>query len=75
MHAVALRNRGQGFAGSAALERFSALIIAQLALAAEFDAGSHSARVLAKAASGLFAVNWEISVCVRLRGGPGRTRT
>jgi hypothetical protein len=49
MHAVALRNRGQGFAGSAALERFSALIIAQLALAAEFDAGSHSARVLAKA--------------------------
>src|SRR5207302_3578950 len=27
------------------------------------------------ASSGLFALNREISVCVRLRGGPGRTRT
>ena len=24
---------------------------------------------------GLFALNWEISVCVRLRGGAGRTQT
>jgi hypothetical protein len=34
MHAVALRNRGQSFAGSAALERFSALIIAPLDVSA-----------------------------------------
>src|SRR6516164_4607663 len=27
------------------------------------------------AGSGLFALNWEISVCVRLRGGAGSTRT
>jgi hypothetical protein len=27
------------------------------------------------ACSGLFALNWEISVSVRLHGGPGSTRT
>ena len=43
MHAVALRNRGQSFAGSAALDRFGSLVVAQFALAAEFDAGSHRA--------------------------------
>src|SRR6516225_5247954 len=32
-------------------------------------------RVPIPASSGLFALNWEISVCVRLRGGAGRTRT
>jgi hypothetical protein len=43
MDAVALRNRGQSFAGSAALDRFGSLVVAQLALAAEFDAGGHRA--------------------------------
>jgi hypothetical protein len=43
MHAVALGDRRKRFAGSATLDGFSALKIAQLALAAELDAGSHSA--------------------------------
>jgi hypothetical protein len=43
MHAVALRNRGQRFASSASLDRFGSLVLAQLAFAAEFDAGGHSA--------------------------------
>ena len=43
MHAVAFRNRGQRFTGRAALDRFGSLVVAQLALSAEFDAGSHSA--------------------------------
>src|SRR6516165_6959634 len=43
VHAVALSDGGQHFTGSAAPEGLSALIIAQLALAAEFDAGGHSA--------------------------------
>jgi hypothetical protein len=33
----------QRFAGSAALDRFGPLVVAQLALAAEFDAGGHGA--------------------------------
>jgi hypothetical protein len=43
MHAIALRNRGQRFAGSAALDRFGSLVVTQLALAAELDAGSYRA--------------------------------
>jgi hypothetical protein len=39
MHAVALGNRSQRFAGSTALDRFGSLVVAQLTLAAEFDAG------------------------------------
>ena len=42
VHAVTFCNRGQRFAGSAALDRFGSLVVAQLALAAEFDAGGHS---------------------------------
>ena len=42
MNAITLRNRGQRFAGSAALDRLGSLVVAQLALAAEFDAGGHS---------------------------------
>ena len=42
MNAVAIGDLRQRFAGSVAFDRFSTLIIAQLALAAEFDAGGHS---------------------------------
>jgi hypothetical protein len=42
MDAVALGDLGQRFARSAALDRFSSLVVAQLAVAAEFDAGGHS---------------------------------
>jgi hypothetical protein len=41
VHAVAFRYRGQRFARSAALDRFDSLVVTQLALAAEFDAGGH----------------------------------
>jgi hypothetical protein len=43
MDAVALGNRGQRFTGSAALDRFGSLVVAQLPHAAEFDAGGHRA--------------------------------
>jgi hypothetical protein len=43
MHAVAFRNRGQRFTGRAALDRFGSLVVAELAFAAEVDAGGHSA--------------------------------
>ena len=41
MNAVALRNRGQRFAGGTALYRLGPLVVAQLA--AELDAGDHRA--------------------------------
>jgi hypothetical protein len=38
MHAIALGNRSQRFSGGASLDRFDSLVVAQLALATEFDA-------------------------------------
>jgi hypothetical protein len=59
MDAIALRNRGQRFAGSAALDRFDSLVVAQLARAAELDAGGLREKWLDKASTVRFSMSGE----------------